>query len=493
MKLILQLIAAFLLMPQNTAAQTRIAVASDIHVMAPSLLPDEAKKRYPWMSYYASQRKMLEQSADLFDQLKTTLLDSKPDILFITGDLTKDGEQASHDYVKAGLETLRDAGIKVLVIPGNHDFGGEGNHKQFTVDGTTTDVPVLAASDFATYYADYGYTGSTTDPNGSLSYVAEPENGLVVLAIDSHTATIGNNTLTWLCDQAKAAHDDGKQVIAMMHHPLFPHVQGLGQYISTYAVDGYETIRNSLIEAGVSVILTGHFHTSDIAKDWNDNPDKAIYDINTGSLISYPCDYRMLTLSKDRQQLSISTATLTPTGMTEEDSKSWLKTRLKTLIKAKINSSKYASFFTQQSKEHYAEIGANAFILHAEGDEHTKEDAATILGEVDEDNILKLLLGKILHSMLEDKSNYGDPTHEDQTDDRTLTIDLSQNEKTAFIKGDANGDHKVDIADIVEVVNFLDDKPSSHFNKQAADANDNGIIDPNDITAISSIILTPQT
>ena len=44
MELIFLLMAAFLLMPQSTAAQTRIAVASDTHVMAPTLLPDDAKK-----------------------------------------------------------------------------------------------------------------------------------------------------------------------------------------------------------------------------------------------------------------------------------------------------------------------------------------------------------------------------------------------------------------------------------------------------------------
>ena len=423
MELFFLLMAAILLMPQNATAQTRIAVASDTHVMAPSLLPDEAKSQNEWTSYYVSQRKMLEQSADLFDQLKTTMLNSKPDILLITGDLTKDGELASHNYVREGLTSLRNAGIKVLVIPGNHDFGGEGCYWQFNADGTTDYTPVLAASDFPTFYADFGYTGSTIDPNGSLSYVAEPVKGLVVLAVDSHTASVAPSTLAWLCDQAKTAHADGKQVIAMMHHPLFPHIHGLDHFISTYAVNDYEQVRNSLIEAGVGVILTGHFHISDIAKDWNDDPNKSIYDINTGSLISYPCDYRMLTLSDDRQQLSVTTSTLTPTGMTPNDCKAWLKEKLKTMIKARIKNSRYNRFLADDTKERLAELGANALILHAEGDEHSQRSSASILGLVDEDDTWGVILGPIIHSMLEDKSNYGD-SHEDQTNDRTLTFAL---------------------------------------------------------------------
>ena len=210
----------------------------------------------------------------------------------------------------------------------------------------------------------------------------------------------------------------------MMHHPLFPHIQGLDQFISTYSINDYENVRNSLIEAGVNVILTGHLHISDIAKDWDSDPDKNIYDINTGSLISYPCDYRMLTLSKDRRQLSVSTATLTPTGMTADDCKTWLKDKLKTLLKSRINRSKYARFLSDDNKELFAEMGANAFILHAEGDEYTKEDATAKLSLVDDDDFLKPLIGPTLHSLLEDKSNYGDASHEDQTDDRTLTINL---------------------------------------------------------------------
>ena len=217
----------------TVGAQTRIAVVSDIHVMAPSLLPSGAETQDAWITYYAGQRKMLQESAAIFDQFVTTLktANPKPDLLLVTGDLTKDGEQASHEYVRKELALLEAAGIQVYVIPGNHDFGEEGNHTQFLADGTTTDVPVLSVGSFASFYANYGYTGSTVDPNGSLSYVAEPVAGLVLLAIDSHSASVSSETLTWICGQAEAARAGGKQVIAMMHHPLFPHIEGANLFV----------------------------------------------------------------------------------------------------------------------------------------------------------------------------------------------------------------------------------------------------------------------
>ena len=432
LRLLLSIAAAALLMPLPAEAQTNIAVVSDIHVMAPSLLPSGAESKDAWINYYAGQRKMLDKSATIFDQFVNAMKTASPGVLLITGDLTKDGEQASHDYVKAKLAELKAVGIKCYVIPGNHDFGDEGNHTQFNTDGTTSNASVLSASNFATFYADYGYTDGTVDPNGSLSYVAEPVSGLILLAIDSRGG-ISDNTLKWLCSQASQARANGKQVIAMMHHPLFPHITGADLFIDTYTVGSYETVRNKLINAGVNVILTGHFHTSDIAKDWNDDASKAIYDINTGSLISYPCDYRMLTLSADKTTLGISTSSLTPTGMTAEECKTWLSGRLISIAKAKMNNKAgaMATYFASQINN-IATFASNLFILHAEGDENSSGDRTDIATEYTNYKANAAyaaifnyggITDASVYSILDDKSNYGE-THEDQTSDRSLSITL---------------------------------------------------------------------
>ncbi|MBO7379423.1 MAG: hypothetical protein J6U31_06715 [Bacteroidales bacterium] len=60
-------------MCQCVSAQTRIAVVSDIHVMAPNLLTDTAKSQSAWSTYNAGQRNMKEQSAGLFDKFVATL------------------------------------------------------------------------------------------------------------------------------------------------------------------------------------------------------------------------------------------------------------------------------------------------------------------------------------------------------------------------------------------------------------------------------------
>ena len=62
----------------------------------------------------------------------------------------------------------------------------------------------------------------------------------------------------------------------------------------------------------------------------------------------------------------------------------------------------------------------------------------------------------------------------------------------ASLAGDANGDGKVNAADIVEVVNYLKGSPSARFNEKNADANDTGAVTVEDVEAIVGIILSEQ-
>jgi len=60
------------------------------------------------------------------------------------------------------------------------------------------------------------------------------------------------------------------------------------------------------------------------------------------------------------------------------------------------------------------------------------------------------------------------------------------------LKGDANGDNKVDAADIVEMVNETKGQPSAKFKKNNADIDGNGQITDADITEVAKIILTKK-
>ncbi|MBQ9439590.1 MAG: metallophosphoesterase [Paludibacteraceae bacterium] len=407
---------------------SKIIVLSDPHVMAPELLVNEGTA---WTNYLAGQRKLVDYSKALFDEMIIRLKrDIRPGLVLITGDLSKDGETVSHKYVVSKLDELRAVGIKTLVIPGNHDRGANINAVYFDGESTTA-AEVASDASFASLYANYGYGEESERDENSLSYVCEPITGLVVIGIDSGTGgTIPAATLTWVCNKAQEANNNGKQVIAMMHHPLIPHFTGANTFVETVSVADYANVRNSLADAGIRVIFTGHIHTSDIAKDYNSDLSKHIYDVNTGSLISYPCDYRTITLSNDLSTLNITTSSITEIE-TGDGFANTAKTRLTNYVKAMVAAKGFPwSLIASQV--------ATAYIYHAEGDEYDNAAAQSLL------SILKpYLQGEGLtmaNSMLQDYSNYGDENRQDRTADRTLEITMPKLDETTDISTTTNDD-----------------------------------------------------
>ena len=58
------------------------------------------------------------------------------------------------------------------------------------------------------------------------------------------------------------------------------------------------------------------------------------------------------------------------------------------------------------------------------------------------------------------------------------------------VKGDVNGDGVVNVTDIVATVNYIMEKPSDGFNKEAADLNGDGEINVTDIVKMVTIIMS---
>lgn len=429
-RLLFTLLMSLPLMMKASNGGQKLVVLSDPHVMAPELLISEGKA---WTSYLKGQRKMIDYSARLFDEMVSRIKnDLHPNLVLITGDLTKDGEQLSHAYVKAKLDELRSEGIQVLVIPGNHDLN---NPNAVSYDGAETTAVEVATNDwFAAQYADYGYGPSSEREASTLTYACEPIEGLVVIGIDSgKKGELSSATLDWVCDKASKASSEGKRVIAMMHHPLIPHVTHAETLVRTYVIKDFDTIRQALIEAGIKVIFTGHFHTSDIAKDFNDGLTREIYDVNTGSLISYPCDYREVTLSDDLSELRLTTSHITSlpnddtfsSDYAKECLHSAVKQMVKEIAKAKVRKEAGSLGVKLMTKKinKVSTAAADAFIIHAEGNEG-QVDTSDIMESFEQ--IFQMVKGsrEMCESMLQDKAPYGIEGRENVTDDLNLSISL---------------------------------------------------------------------
>ena len=424
----------------HVSAQTRIAVISDIHVMDTSNPELVTPGSTVWETALANDRKLLDYSKAIFDQLMEKFKAEKPDILLVTGDLTKDGEAGNLDYVYNSLLQLKNQGIKVYVIPGNHDIGNSNARKY--IDGEAKIADTWSAVKFRNYFYHNLCEDEReypSDDEEALTYAVEPVDGLVLIGIDSHTGSISAADLDFACNRALTARKAGKQVLAMMHHPLFPHINGADLYVASATVNDYENVRNRLADAGVRVVFSGHFHTSDIARDWNADLSKEIYDINTGSTVSYPCDYRELTLDEGMTLLTVSTGNVTTLEGVEnfsEVAKSRLKDSMTRIAKTKITEKvvdklgSFAAAIAAAQIEEMASLAADAFVIHAEGDENVSPAAADMLSQLSSNAIVNYALtiypdyNNALQSVLTDTSNYGDADRADQTADRSLTIDL---------------------------------------------------------------------
>ena len=288
--------------------EANFAVFSDPHLMDPNL----GMSGKAFEDYIAADRKLLKESPEILDAAITSISDLNATFVLVPGDLTKDGELASHLLMTTYLARLKASGKKVYVVPGNHDIK---NGRSYRYVGDLKErVPNISAADFAKIYADYGFNDALQRDSDSLSYLVEPVPGLWLLALDScryrdnvedKEETVGGRfsaiTFKWIEDRLAEAAKANKAVIVMMHHGVVEHYPGQAKYYGEYLVDDYKEVGRMFAAYNVRMVFTGHYHAQDIAEaTWPDAGNKFIFDVETGSLVTYPCPYRIIKTGADQ-------------------------------------------------------------------------------------------------------------------------------------------------------------------------------------------------
>lgn len=314
----------------------RIAVMSDLHYLSPDMIADTEDFEHA----FNSDRKLLKESSSVLREMLERVRADKPDILLVSGDLTKDGEQECHAALAKQLQQLQQdvPGLKIYVINGNHDIRNY-NAKNFnTADGKAVPATRTEPEDFKRIY-DFVYSDPTVlatftpaegNKAGGLSYVARPVEGLTVIAMDTcryssdntsngddeheTSGAISADLEKWVIEQTAAAKARGDLVIGLEHHGLVPHFDVQPTILPMYLVNGYERIAQEYADAGMSVVFTGHMHAVDIAA-MTTKAGNTFYDIETGSALTYPCPVRFVDLRRStvggetNTYMSVSTKT----------------------------------------------------------------------------------------------------------------------------------------------------------------------------------------
>jgi len=253
----------------------RFAIVSDPHITLPHTLWDSPHRFH-----------LGEVSIPALEVVLERLSQLELDFLLLPGDLTQHGEPDNHRWLAKRLAELP---YPAYVIPGNHDVTRLERNQQ-----------AIGLADFPYYYSDFGYD----DPD-RLYYTHSLLPGVRLIGLNSNQFDAQGNQIGWVDDRQLAwlqkvlATYQQDLLLVMIHHNVVEHLPGQSQSTmgQRYMLGNAPVLRKMLRDAGVQLVFTGHLHIQDIAEY------EGLYDITTGSLVSYPHPYRVLHLQTDPQGL----------------------------------------------------------------------------------------------------------------------------------------------------------------------------------------------
>ncbi len=249
----------------------RFAIVSDLHLALPHTIWD-----------HPSRFHLVEVSISAFESVIEHLTQLNLDFLLLPGDLTQHGEPDNHIWLQKRLAQLP---FPVYVVPGNHD------------------VPVLMANqqsiafaDFPHYYSQFGYENPQ-----QIYYTHQLLPGVRLIGLNSNffnqqgeqTGRLDTKQLNWLEEVLAKSTDE--LVLVMVHHNVVEHIPQQSRHPigNRYMLENAPELLQILQRYQVKLVFTGHLHVQDVACS------EGVYDITTGSLVSYPHPYRVLEFHRD--------------------------------------------------------------------------------------------------------------------------------------------------------------------------------------------------
>lgn len=273
-----------------------IILATDIHYFDPSLT--DYGPRFQEMVEYGDG-KVVTYIDEITDAFLEEVIQLRPNALILSGDLTLEGEKKSHESLAEKLYRVEEAGIPVLVIPGNHDIN---NKRAARYEGEQRlPAEYTTPEEFRRIYRDFGYDEAISEDVRSLSYVYQLDEEHRIMMLDTcqyrPVAKVGgailSETYYWIEEQLEEAWEEAMDVIPVAHHNLLEESK---IYVDDCTIEHGEQLVNILDEWDVKLFLSGHLHVQHTMRS-EDN--RGVWEAVTSSLATPACQYGVLTCRDD--------------------------------------------------------------------------------------------------------------------------------------------------------------------------------------------------
>ncbi len=284
--------------PEKPYVPPKLILATDVHYMSASTWEDG-----PAFQDFINNcdGKVARYEPELLEAFLDEVIELHPTALVLSGDLTMNGEKVNHQELADRLKRVQEAGIPVLVIPGNHDINKPEAATYFGAEKEAAEQ--VTPQEFYEIYHTYGYDQALSRDPASLSYVYPLDEKNWLLMLDSAQyepvnlveGRIRDATLSWMEEQLEAAKEQGIFVLPVAHHNLLPQSR---MYTTQCVLENSDQVIELLQSYQLPLYLSGHLHVQRIRRHKSEPgvPDSAygIEEIITDSLAIPPCQYGVL-------------------------------------------------------------------------------------------------------------------------------------------------------------------------------------------------------
>ncbi|WAW14950.1 metallophosphoesterase [Peptostreptococcus equinus] len=261
--------------------EINIIQISDIHFLS-SKLTDYGKAFYE--NVEKGDAKSVRYVEAIIDAFVYQILNQKPDLVIISGDISYNGERESHIDFSKKLKVLKEHNIDSIVLPGNHDI--EYYRVQEFFGDRPGELDSTSVDDFCEIYKEFGMGDNSkiiSRDKNSLSYIYKINENICLMLIDTNTKdnimNISDKTYKWIEKELNSMKESNITTIGVTHQNILGHNK---MFISGYKITNSSKLVDLFNKYNVRLNISGHMHAQHIAENKN------VYDAAVGSVSLYP-------------------------------------------------------------------------------------------------------------------------------------------------------------------------------------------------------------